>query len=104
MGVILKFLLPHVGRRVYRHCLAIPILLIGCGLTGCVDMGAPSFTMFGAYVPYWMVCTTIALFLTILARVIFIHLGIDDALPVRLLAYLCLMLTLSFLLSWLFFL
>jgi len=90
-------------RKNRRLCSVALLLLMTLGLTGCVQVGAPSFTLFGSFIPYWMVCATIALFVTVFARVMFIRWGIDDVLPMRLLVYLCLMLTVSFLLSLLFF-
>ncbi|MBS0849430.1 YtcA family lipoprotein [Citrobacter sp. JGM124] len=72
-------------------------------LTGCVQVGAPAFTLVGSFIPYWMVCAAIGLVITIIVRIFLIKIGIDDVLPARLLVYLCLMLTVSFLSSLLFF-
>lgn len=72
-------------------------------LTGCVQAGAPSFTLIGSFVPYWILCVTLALILTIVVRVAFIKCGIDDLMPIRLVVYFCLMLTMTFIFS-LFFL
>lgn len=72
-------------------------------LTGCVQVGAPAFTLVGSFIPYWMVCATIGLIVTIIVRIGLIKAGIDDVLPARLLVYLCLMLTVSFISSLLFF-
>lgn len=72
-------------------------------LTGCVQVGAPALSLIGSFVPYWMFCVALALILTIIIRVAFIKWGIDDVMPVRLVVYFCLMLTLTFIFS-LFFL
>ncbi|MDU3154588.1 hypothetical protein EYY99_12705 [Hafnia alvei] len=72
-------------------------------LTGCVQVGAPSFTLIGSLVPYWILCAALAMILTIIVRVAFIKFGIDDLMPIRLVVYFCLMLTLTFVFS-LFFL
>jgi len=72
-------------------------------LTGCVHAGAPALSLIGSFVPYWMFCVALALILTIIIRVAFIKWGIDDVMPVRLVVYFCLMLTLTFIFS-LFFL
>lgn len=50
-------------------------------------MAGPSFSLFGAYFPSWMLCLLIAIIITLLLRVVFIRLGIDDILPFRLTAY-----------------
>ncbi|MFL9149832.1 YtcA family lipoprotein [Escherichia coli] len=71
-------------------------------LAGCTWGGAPSFTLLGSFVPYWIFCVTMALILTVIIRASFIKWGIDDAMPLRLVVYVCLMLTLTFLFSLLF--
>lgn len=72
-------------------------------LVGCSSwVGAPSFTLVGSFVPYWIFCVTMALILTVIIRASFIKWGIDDAMPLRLVVYVCLMLTLTFLFSLLF--
>ncbi|WP_433850469.1 YtcA family lipoprotein [Brucella pseudogrignonensis] len=43
--------------------------------------------MLGAYFPSWMLCLLVAIVITILLRVVFIRLGVDDILPFRLTAY-----------------
>lgn len=75
----------------------IPILL----LSGC--SGAPSFALVGSYFPAWLVFIFIAILLTLIIRVVFIRLGIDDILRFRLLIYTCLALSLCFAALWLLF-
>ncbi|WP_413571322.1 YtcA family lipoprotein [Brucella sp. H1_1004] len=50
-------------------------------------MSGPSFSLLGAYFPSWMLCLLVAIVITILLRVVFIRLGVDDILPFRLTAY-----------------
>ena len=50
-------------------------------------MSGPSFSLFGAYFPSWMLCLLVAIIIAILLRVVFIRLGVDDILPFRLTAY-----------------
>lgn len=50
-------------------------------------MSGPSFPLFGAYFPSWMLCLFVAIIITVLLRAVFIRLGIDDLLPFRLTAY-----------------
>ncbi|KAB0569285.1 DUF1656 domain-containing protein [Brucella pituitosa] len=50
-------------------------------------MSGPSFSLFGAYFPSWMLCLLIAIIITLLLRVVFIRFGVDDLLPFRLTAY-----------------
>lgn len=86
-----------------RHRPLILVTISTLVLTGCVQVGAPAFTLFGSFIPYWMVCAAIGLVVAIIVRIIFIKTGIDDVLPLRLLVYLCLMLTVSFISALLFF-
>jgi hypothetical protein len=37
------------------------LLVTSCTLTGCSLVGAPSFELFGAYFPAWMLCALIGL-------------------------------------------
>lgn len=90
-------------RRQRQHLRVISLMvIIFMGLTGCVEAGAPAFTLVGSFVPYWMFCVAVALIMTVVIRVGLIKWGIDDVMPLRLVVYLCLMLTLTFLFSLLF--
>ena len=55
-------------------------LLGGCGLSG-----APSFSLFGAFFPAWLLCAVFGILCAILARVVFIGTGLADVLPFQLL-------------------
>lgn len=90
-------------RNSLRHRPLILVTISTLVLTGCVQVGAPAFTLLGSFIPYWMVCAAIGLVVAIIVRIIFIKTGIDDVLPLRLLVYLCLMLTVSFISALLFF-
>ena len=92
-----------LSRSLLRHRSLILLTASTLVLTGCVQVGAPAFTLVGSFIPYWMVCAAIGLVVTIIVRIVLIKIGIDDVLPVRLLVYLCLMLTVSFISSLLFF-
>ncbi|WP_285537171.1 YtcA family lipoprotein [Brucella sp. NBRC 12950] len=50
-------------------------------------MSGPSVSLFGAYFPSWMLCLLISIIITLLLRMLFIRLGIDDIFPFRLTAY-----------------
>lgn len=47
----------------------------------------PSFYIFGAFFPSWMLCLFVALIIVLLLRVVFIRTGLDDLLTFRLTAY-----------------
>jgi hypothetical protein len=55
-------------------------MLICFGSAGCER--APSFDILGSYFPGWLVCLTVALLLTVLARVLLRRLRIDVAVPI----------------------
>jgi hypothetical protein len=65
----------------------VPLAALAIGATGCGVTGAPWFSVFGAYFPAWMVCTLIGVLGAVLVRAIFIAVGIDAVLVMRLLTY-----------------
>jgi len=71
-------------------------------LGGCSLAQAPAFFMFGSYFPSWLVGTAVAIVLMIPLRWILIRTGIDDALPLRLLFYICLVLIIAMVFSYTF--
>lgn len=73
-----------------------PFILTGCSY-------APSVYAFGSYFPSWLLCAAIGILGTVLVRVIFIRLQIDDFLPLRLLTYLCVALIIAIATSLAFF-
>lgn len=50
-------------------------------------LSSPSYSVFGAFFPAWMLYAFIALVGTIALRAVFIRVGIDDVLPLRLVTY-----------------
>ena len=71
------------------------LLTVLFGVSGCMP-ASPSVPLWGAYFPFWLVCAGIGVAVAVLGRVLFIRLGIDDGLPVRLLVYVCLGLLAAF--------
>lgn len=69
-----------------RLAAALPVL----GLAACGGPASPSVPLFGAYFPAWLVCAAIGVAGAVIGRVLFIRLGVDDGLPLRLLVYVCL--------------
>ena len=67
--------------RSLRILAALAPLMLGVG--GC----APSLPLFGAYFPSWLLCAVIGISGALAIRVVLVRVGIDDALPLRLLAY-----------------
>jgi hypothetical protein len=72
-------------------------------LAGCTTARAPSIPLFGAYFPAWLACTAIGILGSVAIRVVFVLVGIDDRLPVRLLVYVCLAAAIAFATSLTFF-
>ncbi|AJJ18478.1 similar to: Y. pestis YPO0620 putative exported protein [Yersinia intermedia] len=79
------------------------VLLSAIVLSGCSGVEAPSFSLVGSYFPAWMACAFIGIIVAVIARVLFIRVGIDEVLPLRLLVYVCLALTVAFISSLLLF-
>jgi len=72
-------------------------------LSGCVATEAPSIPLFGAYFPAWLLCATIGILGAVVVRVLFVLIGLDDRLPLRLFVYVCLAAGISFATSLAFF-
>ncbi len=75
------------------------MFLAAMPLAGCSPAGAPSLFFFGAYFPSWLACAFIAILATIVIRMLFVRLGIDDVLPARLPVYVCIAASIGFLIS-----
>ncbi|HLS52212.1 MAG TPA: YtcA family lipoprotein [Burkholderiaceae bacterium] len=72
-------------------------------LSGCVSQRAPSIYLFGSYFPSWLLCAIIGIVGAALIRVLFIRIGLDDVLPLRLFVYVCIAIIITLLTSLLFF-
>jgi len=59
------------------------IFLVSCCLSGC-SAGAPSFDLFGAFFPAWLLCGVIGIVAAGAARIAFISNGLANALPYQL--------------------
>jgi hypothetical protein len=64
-------------------CLAVACL----ALTGCGLRGAPSYSIFGAFFPAWLLCAAIGLAGSVALRGLVIASGLEEAVPFRLLVY-----------------
>jgi YtcA family len=60
------------------------IFLASFCLSGCSAGGAPSFDLFGAFFPAWLLCGVIGIAAAGVARVAFISSGLANALPYQL--------------------
>jgi hypothetical protein len=72
-------------------------------LGGCMQAQAPSIPLFGSYFPAWLACAVVGILGAVLVRVVFVFIGLDDRLPLRLLVYVCLAAGIAFATSLLFF-
>ncbi|MGN3437334.1 MULTISPECIES: YtcA family lipoprotein [Proteus] len=59
--------------------------------------------MLGAYFPYWMLCTFIGILGALIVRVLLIYWGIDDKLPLPLIFYFAILLSISLTISLFYF-
>jgi len=53
-------------------------------LTGCSAASAPSFDLFGAFFPAWLLCGIIGIAGAVVARVVFVSTGLANTLPYQL--------------------
>lgn len=93
----------HVVRRLerrpsWRRRAAVVTLAIW-PLTGCVSTGAPAIPLFGAYFPSWLLAALLGIVGAVIVRLLFVRIGIDDALPVRLPVYVCIAAAIGFAIS-----
>lgn len=85
---------PVIGRwRRCRHSRplrrATSVVGIGLPLAGCApSSGAPAIPFLGAFFPYWLLSALAGVLIAIAVRVVFVRIGLDDALPARLVVYL----------------
>jgi YtcA family len=73
----------QAGTFVRLACLSIACL----GLSACGLRGAPSYSIFGAFFPAWLLCAGIGLVGSVVLRVLVIALGFEESLPSPLLVY-----------------
>jgi hypothetical protein len=59
-------------------------VLVSFSLAGCSTRGAPSFDLFGAFFPAWLLCGTVGIAGAIAARAAFVSSGVANALPYQL--------------------
>lgn len=53
-------------------------------LVGCSSVGAPSFDLFGAFFPAWMLCALIGIVAAVCAQMVLATPRFNDVVPVRL--------------------
>ena len=63
---------------------AVLLMVASCVLTSCSLAAAPSFELFGAYFPAWMLCGIIAAIASLAARAVFLSAGLADIVPFQL--------------------
>lgn len=77
--------------------------VLGCLLlSGCTSPQAPALYLAGSYFPSWLIGTAVGIVLMIPIRWLLIRTGVDDALPVRLLFYTCVVLIIAMAFSYAF--
>ena len=77
---------PKVPSRPFAAGLAVATL----ALAGCQAPLSPSVPLFGAYFPSWLIFLAGGIIGAIVLRVLFVRIGLDEVLPLRLLVYVCL--------------
>ena len=60
------------------------IVVVSSSLGGCSMSGAPSFDLFGAFFPAWLLCGMVGIAGAVVARVAFVSSGVANALPYQL--------------------
>ncbi|WP_206606697.1 YtcA family lipoprotein [Steroidobacter cummioxidans] len=73
------------------------IALISTGLSACALQGAPSFALFGAYFPDWMLVAALGILAAGAARVVMVATGLAEVIPFQLLTCVSVGVTISIL-------
>ena len=60
------------------------IVLVSFSMGGCSTGGAPSFDLFGAFFPAWLLCGIVGVAGAVAARAAFVSSGVANALPYQL--------------------
>jgi hypothetical protein len=60
------------------------IIVVASCLAGCSTSGAPSFDLFGAFFPAWLLCGVIGIAGAAIARMAFVGTGLATTLPYQL--------------------
>jgi hypothetical protein len=72
--------------RHIRECASVPIIVFVAGtMSGCTLRGAPSFALFGAFFPAWMLVTGIGILAAVGTRAALLATGLSEILPLQLL-------------------
>ena len=75
------------------------IAAVALALAGCTTTRAPYVVMFNSYFPSWIICATAGCIAALLTRVVFVHLDLDEYLPLRVVTYFAVAAAVTFLLS-----
>lgn len=59
-------------------------VVMSCGLTGCSLAGAPSFALFGAFFPAWLLCAVIGIVGAALTHVVLTSPAVSEVVPFQL--------------------
>jgi hypothetical protein len=72
------------SRKRWRISGALMVASLQLVLTSCSFGGAPSFTLFGAFFPAWLLCGIVGIVSAVVARVAFVSSGLANTLPYQL--------------------
>lgn len=67
--------------------LGVTLAIVATGLGGCALRGAPSYSLFGAFFPAWLLCSALGLVTAFVFRGLVIATGLEEAMPLKLLTY-----------------
>jgi len=71
------------------------VVLTALSLEGCALRGAPSYNLFGAFFPAWLLCAAIGALGSLGIRAVALAIGLDAAMPLKLVTYLAFAATLA---------
>lgn len=99
-GVVARALLEFwsIRRGLRTFATAGTLVTGGCAARD-ASLGAPALPLFNAFFPAWLLCAFCGVIGAVLVRFLFIRIGLDDVLPVRLPVYVALTVIIGLLVS-----
>ena len=71
------------ARWIRRRAIGVSVLA-PLSLCGCSEAGAPTFDLFGAFFPAWLLCAVLGIFVALGVRIFFAARNLTDVLPFQL--------------------
>ncbi|MBM7123977.1 YtcA family lipoprotein [Dyella flava] len=79
----------HAHRPTRRYAYLRAALTSSCAMAMTACSASPSRNILGSYFPTWMVCALLGIVFVVVVRGVLVKTGVDAALPLPVIVYLC---------------